>query len=39
MRESEYQDLVARGAAIDVVYSRSGMWATSGKALWRSRAR
>jgi 4-amino-4-deoxy-L-arabinose transferase-like glycosyltransferase len=37
MRESEYQDLVARGIALDVVYSRSGMWATTGKALWRQR--
>jgi 4-amino-4-deoxy-L-arabinose transferase-like glycosyltransferase len=37
MRESEYRELVAAGLPLDVVYSRSGMWATSGKALWRER--
>ena len=35
MRESEYKDLVARGVPLDIVYSRSGLWATTGKALWR----
>lgn len=35
MRESEYRDFVARGVPLEIVYSRSGMWATSGKALWR----
>jgi len=37
MRESEYKALVADGLQLDVVYSRRGMWATSGKALWRQR--
>jgi 4-amino-4-deoxy-L-arabinose transferase-like glycosyltransferase len=37
MRESEYKDFLAHGVPLDVVYSRSGMWATSGKALWRQR--
>ena len=35
MRESEYRDLVAHGVALDILYSRAGMSATSGKALWR----
>jgi 4-amino-4-deoxy-L-arabinose transferase-like glycosyltransferase len=35
MRESEYRDLVAHGVPLDILYSRSGMPATSGKALWR----
>jgi 4-amino-4-deoxy-L-arabinose transferase-like glycosyltransferase len=38
MRGSEFDDLVSQGLAIEVVYRRSGMWATSGRALWRQGA-
>jgi 4-amino-4-deoxy-L-arabinose transferase-like glycosyltransferase len=38
MRGSEFDDLVSRGFAIEAVYRRSGMWATSGRALWRQGA-
>jgi hypothetical protein len=30
-----YDDLVRRGVPIKEVYARDGMWATSGRALWR----
>jgi 4-amino-4-deoxy-L-arabinose transferase-like glycosyltransferase len=30
-----YDDLVARGVPLESVYAREGMWATSGRALWR----
>jgi hypothetical protein len=30
-----YDELVARGVPIKEVYAREGMWATSGRALWR----
>ena len=30
-----YDELVARGVPLQVVYAREGMWATSGRALWR----
>jgi 4-amino-4-deoxy-L-arabinose transferase-like glycosyltransferase len=36
MRRSAYDELVAEGAPLRVVYEREGMWATSGRALWRS---
>jgi len=36
MTAYEYQDLVSRGLPLEVVYARRGMWATSGRALWRS---
>jgi hypothetical protein len=29
--------LSARGVALTVVYEREGMWATSGRVLWRRR--
>ena len=35
LRASE--EFVARGAPLRVVYERDGMWATSGRALWRRR--
>jgi 4-amino-4-deoxy-L-arabinose transferase-like glycosyltransferase len=33
-----YDELVARGVPIKEVYAREGMWATSGRALWRKAA-
>jgi 4-amino-4-deoxy-L-arabinose transferase-like glycosyltransferase len=30
-----YDELVARGVPLQSVYAREGMWATSGRALWR----
>jgi 4-amino-4-deoxy-L-arabinose transferase-like glycosyltransferase len=30
-----YNDLVSRGVPLKAVYARDGMWATSGRALWR----
>ena len=38
MRGSDYDELVARGVPLTVVYEREGMWATSGRALWRTAA-
>ena len=32
-----YEQFVAEGAPLRVVYEREGMWATSGRVLWRSR--
>jgi 4-amino-4-deoxy-L-arabinose transferase-like glycosyltransferase len=32
-----YDEFVALGVPIEVVYERDGMWATSGRALWRRR--
>ena len=37
MAERGYEELVARGVPLEIVYSRDGMWATSGRALWRFR--
>ena len=37
MAELGYKELVAHGVPLEVVYSRDGMWATSGQALWRDR--
>jgi 4-amino-4-deoxy-L-arabinose transferase-like glycosyltransferase len=34
-----YEDLVARGVPLRVAYEREGMWATSGRALWRNKLR
>lgn len=31
-----YDDLVARGMPVKEVFAREGMWATSGRALWRT---
>jgi hypothetical protein len=35
---SAYDELVAQGAPLRIVYEREGLWATSGRALWRRRA-
>jgi hypothetical protein len=35
MLREGYEELVARGVPLDEVYAREGMWATSGRALWR----
>lgn len=35
MLGEEYDELAARGVPLKVVYARDGMWATSGRALWR----
>ena len=35
MLGSAYEDFRAQGAPLRVVYEREGMWATSGRALWR----
>jgi 4-amino-4-deoxy-L-arabinose transferase-like glycosyltransferase len=32
-----YEQFVAEGAPLRIVYEREGMWATSGRVLWRSR--
>jgi 4-amino-4-deoxy-L-arabinose transferase-like glycosyltransferase len=37
MRGEAYDEFVAQGARIQVVYERKGMSATSGRALWRTR--
>jgi 4-amino-4-deoxy-L-arabinose transferase-like glycosyltransferase len=36
MQRSAYDELVARGLPLQIVYAREGMWATSGRALWRT---
>lgn len=36
MRRRAYDELVALGAPLRIVYEREGMWATSGRALWRT---
>ncbi|MCU1385565.1 MAG: hypothetical protein JWL71_4262 [Acidobacteria bacterium] len=36
MKGSEYDELVARGLPLTIVYERQGMSATSGRALWRT---
>jgi 4-amino-4-deoxy-L-arabinose transferase-like glycosyltransferase len=36
MRRSAYEELAAQGVPLMIVHEREGMWATSGKALWRS---
>jgi hypothetical protein len=35
MREPAYQEFVAQGIPLLVVNAREGMWATSGRVLWR----
>jgi 4-amino-4-deoxy-L-arabinose transferase-like glycosyltransferase len=37
MRRAAYQAFVARGIPLTIVYQRDGMWATSGRVLWRRR--
>lgn len=35
MLQSSYEEFVAEGLPLRIVYQREGMWATSGRALWR----
>jgi hypothetical protein len=37
MLEPAYQEFVSRGVPLRVVYEREGMWATTGRALWREK--
>ena len=37
MRRRAYEEFVARGVPLTVEYQRDGMWATSGRVLWRRR--
>ena len=39
MRRAAYDEFVARGVPLTIVYHREGMWATSGRVLWRRRLR
>jgi 4-amino-4-deoxy-L-arabinose transferase-like glycosyltransferase len=38
MPASAYDELTARGLRLPIVHEREGMWATSGRALWRGSA-
>jgi len=38
MRREEFDAFVTRGVPLTVRYEREGLWATSGRALWRTRA-
>jgi 4-amino-4-deoxy-L-arabinose transferase-like glycosyltransferase len=37
MRRAAFQEFVARGLPLTVLYERDGLWATSGRVLWRRR--
>ena len=37
MNRNAFDEFVARGAPLRIVYGREGMWATSGRVLWRRR--
>jgi hypothetical protein len=37
MRRAAFDEFVARGVPLRLVFQRDGMWATSGRALWRRR--
>jgi hypothetical protein len=37
MLGTSYDEFVAQGAPLRLVYEREGLWATSGRVLWRSR--
>jgi 4-amino-4-deoxy-L-arabinose transferase-like glycosyltransferase len=37
MLGTSYDEFVAQGAPLRILYEREGMWATSGRVLWRSR--
>jgi 4-amino-4-deoxy-L-arabinose transferase-like glycosyltransferase len=39
MRREAYDELVAQGLELKILHEREGMWATSGRALWRSKNR
>ena len=38
MRRSAYDEFVAKGIPLRILYEREGMGATSGRALWRTNA-
>jgi hypothetical protein len=38
MPASAYDELTAQGLRLPIVHEREGMWATSGRALWRGSA-
>jgi hypothetical protein len=37
MLRPAFNEFVARGLPVEIVYERDGMWATSGRVLWRRR--
>ena len=37
MRRGAYDEFVAKGIPLAILYERDGIWATSGRALWRRR--
>ncbi|HEV3140618.1 MAG TPA: hypothetical protein VGY57_08890, partial [Vicinamibacterales bacterium] len=37
MRRGAYDEFVAKGMPLTVLYERDGIWATTGRALWRRR--
>jgi hypothetical protein len=37
MLQPAYEEFVARGIPLKVVYAREGMWVTTGRALWREK--
>lgn len=37
MRKAAYDEFVAQGVGLRILYERDGMWATSGRVLWRRR--
>ena len=37
MRRAAFDEFVARGVPLKILYERDGMWATSGRVLWRRR--
>jgi len=39
MRRAAFQEFVAHGLPLTVLYERDGLWATSGRVLWRRRIR
>ena len=38
MQRAAYDEFVARGVELEILDEREGMWATSGRTLWRQRA-
>jgi 4-amino-4-deoxy-L-arabinose transferase-like glycosyltransferase len=38
MRRNAFEEFAAQGLPLRVIYERDGIWATSGRALWRGRA-
>ena len=39
MRRDAFDELVAHGLTMNIVHEREGLWATSGRALWRTGSR